>query len=157
MPLVKQISLKHWLALMVGCVIDTWQMEKHIGYLVCLGDASGVGDAIDRCLMLDDLAGAALLSSRISDGLKLICDLISTKYDGEVIYAAGDNLCFKIPSASSPGDAFGEIVHVFTQATDLAFSVGAGTTALEAVIALRKAKVCGNSMECFSLSAPLPA
>lgn len=112
--------------------------------LVCIGDGDNIGDVIDFHLLSEDLEEASKFSFQVKATLENIAELAKNEINASLVYVAGDDICFITSPNPNIVDILTSYSSIFLERTGKTMSFGVGKTSVEALIALRKAKVSGK-------------
>ncbi len=112
--------------------------------LVCVGDGDNIGDVIDFHLLSENLEEASKFSFRVKMAIEKIAELAQSEIKASLVYVAGDDICFIVPSGLNISNTLVTYSDFFLKTTGKTMSFGVGRTSTEAVISLRKAKVSGK-------------
>jgi hypothetical protein len=112
--------------------------------LICIGDGDNIGNAIEFYLLAGDLGRASQFSFQVTISLIKIAKKVQTNMSADLIYVAGDDICFTVNNQNYSVDKLNLYSNIFFEETGKSLSFGVGKTPVEAVICLRKAKVSGK-------------
>lgn len=112
--------------------------------LICIGDGDNIGDVIDFYLLSGNLQEASKFSSKVKATIENIAVLAEKEINASLVYVAGDDICFIVSADFNITEALTSYSIFFLQETGKTMSFGIGRTSVEALIALRKAKVSGK-------------
>lgn len=112
--------------------------------LICIGDGDNIGDIIDFYLLSGNLAEASKFSFQVKSAIEEIATLAKNEISASLIYVAGDDICFLVSNTLNIMDILNSYSEYFFRKTGKTMSFGVGTTSVEALICLRKAKVSGK-------------
>jgi len=88
------------------------------GYYVCF-DGDRIGEAIQLCLVSNDVSGAKALSDNLGSYVNEIIQTMASQ-EADLVFRGGDSLVFHCNTSLSDR----QIPHIFP---DITFSVGVGT------------------------------
>lgn len=106
-------------------------------------DGDDVGARIELALIDDDPAAAAAASELVSTAVRELADDIAMLADGNVLFAAGDEV-FAVVPARTPLDRLERMRSRFKETSGLSLSCGIGASSQEAALHLRLAKLRGK-------------
>ncbi|MBD2564240.1 MULTISPECIES: mCpol domain-containing protein [Nostoc] len=112
--------------------------------LICIGDGDNIGDVIDFYLLSDNLEEASQFSSKVKVTLENIAELAEREIHASLVYVAGDDICFTVSADLNIIEILTSYSYLFLKETGKTMSFGIGSTSVEALISLRKAKVSGK-------------
>jgi hypothetical protein len=112
--------------------------------LICIGDGDNIGDVIDLYLLSENPEEASKFSFQVKSAIEDIATLAKSEIKALLIYAAGDDICFIVSDDLNIKDILTSYSEYFLHKTGKTMSFGVGTTSVEALICLRKAKVSGK-------------
>ena len=112
--------------------------------LVCIGDGDNIGDVIDFHLLSENLEEASKFSFQVKMAIEKIAELAQSEIKASLVYVAGDDICFIVPSDLNILNSLLTYSDFFFKSTGKTMSFGVGRTSTEAVVSLRKAKVSGK-------------
>lgn len=117
--------------------------------LICIGDGDNIGNVIEFYLLSSNLEEASKFSSLVKTALEKIAELAQNEMDADLVYVAGDDICFFIPEEINFFKNLLSYSNFFLEKTGSTLSFGVGRTSIEALICLRKAKVSGKGCVIF--------
>ena len=112
--------------------------------LVCIGDGDDIGNVIDFYLLSNDLDNASKFSYKVKASIERIARDVQTDMAANILYIAGDDICFIVPSNNWDLEKLETYASNFLKDTGKTISFGVAQTSLEAAMCLRKAKVSGK-------------
>ncbi|MEB3507136.1 hypothetical protein SAMN05421675_0703 [Pasteurella multocida] len=99
-------------------------------------DGDDIGKKLERYILLNDIPGLIFFSHQIHKKLDSMRKYV-LKNDGNIIMCAGDSILFSICSEIE--------IPNFLSSGDITFSIGIGSSASNAMLALKKAKGLGKN------------
>lgn len=117
--------------------------------LVCVGDGDDIGNVIDFYLLKNDLKSAGKFSCKVKAAIEKIAEDAQRQMKANIIYVAGDDVCFTVSSRSDILEKITIYSNDFFKSTGKTISFGIGRDPVEAAISLRKAKVSGKGRIVF--------
>ncbi|WP_181157380.1 mCpol domain-containing protein [Microbacterium sp. MYb62] len=107
-------------------------------------DGDDVGAAIELCLLEEDVPGAHLVSTRVSDGIEGLAAELRRSFGAEIVFAAGDEVLAVTNSLVDP-ILVQRFRAKFEKTTGRTVSCGIGTSAADATRQLHLAKLHGKN------------
>ena len=115
------------------------------GFIAVDGDS--IGKLLEKYIFTNDLDGLCALSSKIQKDIDII-SLLFQKRNWSVIMKGGDNILCRC-DLNDVGDVIKKILQINCQC-EYHFSVGIGNSAVNAYMALKYAKLSGNTVVQFN-------
>lgn len=115
-------------------------MEQPPRVLYIFGDGDRVRERLEGLLLSQDLEALGTLSSKLSNGIRLLGDELSKRMGAEILMAGGDDILIRVPFAMYDRNVLAELVKIYREHTGLSMSFGVGSTVEEAYLNLRRAK-----------------
>lgn len=129
---------------------DTNHIDDKVVYI--FGDADQIRRRIEAYLFSQNLVGLREFSESLTHAIADLCKA-AKRFGGEVIFAGGDDILFRIPLNKLNLDDIRKCMEIFHEKTGSTISVGVGATPEEAFVHLAKAKASGLGTLYFKNSA----
>jgi hypothetical protein len=129
---------------------DTQYIDDNVVYV--FGDADQIRRTIEAYLFSQDLEGLREFSKSLTHAIAGLAKT-AEQLGGEVIFAGGDDVLFRMPLSELNIADIRKFMKVFQENTGSTISVGVGATPEKAFVHLAKAKASGPGTLYFKNSA----
>jgi hypothetical protein len=106
-------------------------------------DGDDVGSGIELCLLRGDINGAALVSVRVRDAIVALTDSLQAQFGARIVFAGGDEV-LALTTVPVTTDGLATLRDEFRYLSGLSISCGWATSARDATLNLRIAKLRGK-------------